>query len=243
MMRSLICVAFVSSFCLLGNPVYAQQEHNSLTMQELADGWELLFDGSSLDRWRLYNGGSLPDTWSIRDGTMTFAPEEADRAEGSQNIITKKKYENFHLKLEWKIKEGGNSGIFYGVLEQPNQQIYWSAPEMQIVDNTFYPDTVDAHDRLAGSLYDLIPAKPQNANPPGQWNRVQIIVDGSSVEHWQNGAKVLEFDRWTPEWFEMIRNSKFECHNEFGNIRRGHIGIQDHGSFIQLRNIKVRPID
>lgn len=222
--------------------VYAQ-ENNSLTLQELGNGWELLFDGSSLDHWRQYNGESVPDTWTVEDGTVTFTPRETDAAEGSQSIITKKKYQDFHLKLEWKVTEGGNSGVFYGVLEQPGQEIYWSAPEMQLVDNEFYPDTADADDQMAGSLYDLVPAEPQNANPVGQWNSAQIIVEQAHVEHWQNGVKVLSIKRWTPEWFEMIRNSKFECHNEFGNLRRGHIGLQDHGTVLKFRNIKIKSIN
>lgn len=235
-------VAVVSLFFLMGNTVCAQS-NNTLSTQELAEGWKLLFDGSSMDHWRAYNGDSLPETWSIQDEAMTFNPEEANRAEGAKSIITNKKYENFHLKLEWKIKEGGNSGIFYGVLEQPDEEIYWSAPEVQIVDNSVFPDTMDAANRMAGSLYDLVPAEPQNANPAGEWNSVQVIVDRDHVEHWQNGTKVLSFDRWDSDWYEMVRNSKFECHNEFANIRRGHIGIQDHGAFVQVRNIKIKTLD
>lgn len=220
------------------------QSNNMLSQKEKADGWELLFDGKSTDKWRAYNSDSFPsDRWKVRDGAMVFEPAEVDGAEGGQNIITKKKYRNFHLKMEWQIAEGGNSGIFYGVLEQPDQQIYWSAPEMQIVDNEiFYGDSGTA-EQTAGSLYDLVAAEPQNVKPAGEWNSVQIIVDGAHVEHWQNGEKVVETERWTPEWFEMIRNSKFECHNEFGNIRNGHIGIQDHGGVVKVRNIKIKTLD
>lgn len=241
--RRLFAVFIVASLCCAwGSPVRAQG-NNSLTPQELSEGWKLLFDGTSMDHWRAYNGDSVPEAWNIQDGAMTFNPGEANGAEGGMNIITKRKYKNFHLKLEWKIKEGGNSGIFYGVLEQPNEEIYWSAPEVQIVDNSFYPDTVDASDRMAGSLYDLIPAEPQNANPTGQWNSVQVIVDGSHVEHWQNGTKVLSVNRWGVDWYKKVHNSKFKCHNEFGNIRQGHIGLQDHGTFVQVRNIKIKRLN
>ncbi|MDX1617713.1 MAG: DUF1080 domain-containing protein [Balneolaceae bacterium] len=220
------------------------QPHNSLTNQELAEGWELLFDGESTEHWRMYNGDTFPERgWEVRDGAMVFEPAEMDGAEGSQNIITKRKYENFHLKLEWQLGKGSNSGIFYGVLEQPDQQIYWSAPEMQIVDNDIFYGDSGTPEQTAGSLYDLVAAEPQNVNPVGQWNSVEIIVDGAHVEHWQNGEKVVETERWTPEWFEMIRNSKFECHNEFGNIRNGHIGIQDHGGLVKIRNVKIKELD
>ena len=240
--RGISIFFLVALLCTLTTPALGQS-NNSLTPEELAEGWKLLFDGTSMDHWRAYNGDSMPPGWSIQNGAMTFLPEEANRAEGGKNIITKRKYEDFHLKLEWKIREEGNSGIFYGVLEQPDEAIYWSAPEVQIIDNSVYPDTMDASDRMAGSLYDLVPANPQNVNPPGQWNSVQIIVDGSHVEHWQNGTRVVSFDRWGSEWYEMIRNSKFECHNEFGNIRNGYIGIQDHGTFVQVRNIKIKRLD
>jgi hypothetical protein len=94
--------------------------------------------------------------------------------------------------------------------------------------------------RKAGSLYDLIPAKPQNTKPHGEWNQIRIISDGNHVEHWMNGEKVLEFERFTPEWFKMLRNSKFREHNEFGAMREGHIGLQDHGDLVKYRNIRIR---
>ena len=221
----------------------SQQQSNQNANQE-PNEWEILFDGESTDKWRMYNGGSCPERgWKVEDGMMVFEPVEEDGAEGSQNIITKKKYKNFHLKLEWQLGEGSNSGVFYGVLEQLGEQIYWSAPEMQIIDNSTFEGREEGNDnRMSGSLYDLVAAEPQNANPPGQWNSIQIIVDGAKVEHWQNGAKVLEVERWTTEWFEMIRNSKFECHNEFGNVREGHIGIQDHGGLVKIRNIKIKEL-
>lgn len=226
----------------LTHSAYAQSE-NQLSVQEIQDGWELLFDGESMDRWRMYNGGGVPDTWSVQDGMMGFRPPETDGEEGDRNIITKRKYRNFHLKLEWQIEEGGNSGLFYGVLEQPEKEIYWSAPEYQIIDNSIFDDGGEAAKRMSGSLYDLIAAQPQNAKPIGEWNSAQIIVDGSRVEHWQNGVKVVETKRWNADWYNIISNSKFECHNEFGNIRQGHIGIQDHGGVIRIKNIKVKTLE
>ncbi|MGF1671613.1 MAG: DUF1080 domain-containing protein, partial [Balneolaceae bacterium] len=217
------------------------QQNNSANPSE--GEWEVLFDGTSIDHWRVYNGDSFPDQgWVIRDDALVFEPPQGDDWTSGLDIITKEKYENFHLKLEWQISEGGNSGIFYGVLEQPTQAIYWSALEFQILDNINHPDADQGIDgnRKAASLYDLIPAEPQNTKPHGEWNSVEIIVNGAHVEHWQNGEKVVEFERWTPEWFEMIRNSKFECHNEFGNVRNGHIGLQDHGDVVKYRDIQIK---
>lgn len=203
--------------------------------------WTVLFDGSSTDAWRSYNAEGFPsEYWHIEEGALVFRrPAEAT---GGQDIITKDTYQDFELEMEWSVSEGGNSGIFYFVLEQPTQGIYWSGLEMQVLDNENHPDAqmgVDGN-RKAGSLYDLIPAVPQNAKPFDEWNAVRIVSRGATVEHWMNGEKVLEFTRWTPEWFEMVRNSKFNGHPEFGAMQSGHIGLQDHGDVVKFRNIRVR---
>jgi len=216
---------------------------NGNAQKEAEGEWEVLFDGTSTEQWRVYNGDKFPDAgWKIEDDMLVFEPPQSEEWTSNLDIITRETYENFHLQLEWQISETGNSGIFYGVLEQPTQAIYWSGLEMQILDNINHPDADQGvnGNRKAGSLYDLIPANPQNTNPHGEWNQVEIVVNGSSVEHWQNGEKIVEFERWTPEWFDMIRNSKFECQNEFGNVRNGHIGLQDHGDIVKFRNIRIK---
>ena len=164
---------------------------------------------------------------------------------GGGDIITEGQYGNFELRLEWRVQKAGNSGIFYRAMEQPTQPIYWSAPEMQVLDNINHPDAERGEDgnRKAGSLYDLIPAKPQNANPYGEWNSVRIVARDAHIEHWQNGEKVVEYELWSHDWYEMIRNSKFECHPEFGDAREGHIGLQDHGDRVNFRNIKIRELE
>lgn len=214
---------------------------NTLTAEEKENGWTLLFDGESADQWRSYDAAEFPEQgWEISNGSLTVLS-----GGGGGDIITKKEYDNFILKLEWKVEKGGNSGIFYRALEQPTQAIYWSAPEMQVLDNVNHPDAKKGKDgnRKAGSLYDLIPAKPQNANPYGEWNSVKIVADGSHIEHWQNGEKVVEYELWTPEWYEMLRNSKFKDHPSFGDMHRGHIGLQDHGNTVEFRNIKIKELN
>jgi hypothetical protein len=218
-------------------------EHPSSPEQE---NWITLFDGSGTGEWRQYNSDSFPGRgWRIEDGLLVFRPDpDAEQAPGL-DIITRRTFQDFDLRLDWMISKGGNSGIFYHVLEQPGQAIYWSGLEMQILDNENHPDAgkgVDGN-RMAGSLYDLIPAKPQNTRPHGEWNEVRIVSKGARIEHWMNGEKVLEFERWTPGWFEMLRNSKFREHNEFGAIPRGHIGLQDHGDVVKFRDIRIRELD
>ncbi|MFW6019809.1 MAG: 3-keto-disaccharide hydrolase, partial [Bacteroidales bacterium] len=167
------------------------------------------------------------------------------------DIITREKYQNFELSLEWKVSEGGNSGIFYLAREKcgndsvPEQPIYKSAPEMQILDNERHPDAKLGEDgnRQAGALYDLIPAKPQNANPAGEWNKVLITVYKGTVIHNQNGENVVEYHLWTDDWEAMCADSKFSEWEDFINTaKKGYIGLQDHGDDVWFRNIKIREL-
>lgn len=214
---------------------------NTLTESEKEDGWQLLFDGKSTEGWRSYNSEQFPEKgWDVQEGNLTVLSQ----GEGG-DIITRKKYGNFELKLEWKVQKAGNSGIFYRAMEQPTQPIYWSAPEMQVLDNENHPDATKGVDgnRKSSSLYDLIPAEPQNANGFGEWNSVKIVAEGPHIEHWQNGEKVVEYELWTNDWYELIRNSKFKEHPEFGDARSGYIGLQDHGDRVSFRNIKIKELE
>lgn len=207
--------------------------------------WMVLFDGTSTEHWKQYNEDNFPQVgWVIEGDELVFRPEPGPDWTSGSDIITRQKFSDFDLRLEWMVEEGGNSGIFYHVLEQPTQAIYWSGLEMQILDNENHLDATQGVDgnRKAGSLYDLIPANPQNTRPHGEWNEVRIISKGPKVEHWMNGEKVLEFERWTVEWFELLRNSKFSSYNEFGAMPSGHIGLQDHGDVVKFRNIRIREL-
>jgi len=226
-------------------PAQEASEHNTLTPQEQDNGWELLFDGETTDGWRGYNQKSFPDEgWTVRDGTLLIQESGGGVSGSGGDILTTESYDDFILTLEWKIAKGGNSGVFYRAIEQEGVAIYWSAPEMQVLDNANHPDATRGEDgnRKAGSLYDLIPAKPQPFTGHGEWQQVKIVADGAHVEHWLNGTKVLEYELWTPGWYEMIRNSKFECHPAFGDAREGPIGLQDHGTRAQFRNIKIKEL-
>jgi hypothetical protein len=200
--------------------------------------WTVLFDGTSTDQWRGYNMDRFPEeAWHIEGDELVFRPLEGS-GHPPYDIITREKYSDFELSLEWNISEGGNSGIFHHAIEQPEHQIYWSGIEMQLLDNDAYPNLND--NQYAGSLYDLKPAEPQNTRPHGEWNTVRIISDGANVEYWQNGEKVVEFERWSLEWFDMVRASKFECHPSFGTVPNGYIGLQDHSDEVRFRNIRIR---
>jgi hypothetical protein len=221
---------------------------NALTDAEKAQGWVLMFDGKTSNGWRGYNKQVFPEAWKIEDGSIHLIGSgngEAGAANGG-DIIYDKKFSNFDLKLEWKISEGGNSGIFYLGKEVEGQEIWKTAPEMQVLDNERHIDANLGKDgnRKAGSLYDLIPAKPQNAKPAGQWNSVEIIVYQGTVVHKMNGETVLEYHLWTPDWNELVKNSKFPGYNpDWANVpKEGLIGLQDHGGDVWYRNIKIRPL-
>jgi hypothetical protein len=208
------------------------------------DGFVALFDGSSLEGWRGYKKDRLPSKWLVDNGTVHFNPE----AEGDGgDIVFTKEFANFHLKLEWKIAEGGNSGIFYLGKEVENlRNIYQTAPEMQVLDNARHPDANMGKNgnRKAGSLYDLIPAEPQNFKGAGEWNQVEIIHQDGHVIHMQNGEKVVEYQVGTKEWNELVAGSKFPALNpDWANLAsRGYIGLQDHGDHVWYRNIWIKEL-
>lgn len=218
---------------------------NKLSKQEQEEGWVLLFDGKTSDGWHGNNKAHFPTGWEIVDGTLHCKGSgqgEAGARDGG-DIITNGEYSDFRLKLEWRIAPGGNSGIFYLGKETKDWPIYKTAPEMQVLDNESHPDARAGKDgnRMAGSLYDLIPAVPQNAKPAGEWNEVEIEVYRGSVWHRQNGQTVVEYHLWTKDWNELVAGSKFPGLNpDWANVpKKGVIALQDHGDDVWFRNIKI----
>lgn len=221
------------------------------------DGYVSIFDGKTFTGWRGYNRTDVPAKWVIEDGAIKFNGSgggEAQTTDGG-DLIYDKKFKNFELELEWKISKGGNSGIFYLAQEIEGQPIYISAPECQVLDNENHPDAKLGKDgnRMSSSLYDMIPAKPQNAKPFGEWNKVKIMVYKGTVVHNQNGENVVEYHLWTPQWTELLQNSKFSeekwpeafqlLNNCGGENHEGYIGFQDHGDDVWFRNIRVKVLE
>jgi hypothetical protein len=197
---------------------------NELTQREKNEGWQLLFDGKTTKGWRGYGQESFPaHGWIIEDGALKVQGKGTGEAGGGGDIIFDEEFKDFELSLEWKASEGGNSGIFYLAEEIEGERIWKSAPEMQILDNEKHPDARLGEDgnRQAGSLYDLIPAKPQNAKPTGEWNKASIQVHDGTVVHTQNGEKVLEYQLWTDDWKNMVAKSKFKKWKNFINAGGG----------------------
>jgi len=220
------------------------QTANTLTAKEKKDGWTLLFDGKNFDGWRKCNATGMPANWSINDNAMKVARgEKAGRGQDGDILFGNKKYSNFELSIDWKIEKEGNSGIFYYVVEYPGKPIYYAAPEVQVLDNWNAGDN-KLTNHLAGSLYDMLSALPQNAKPANEWNNIVIRVKDGHVTHTQNGVKVVEYTLWTPEWYDLVAKSKFKDWPGFkeGPAKEGFIGLQDHGYDCWFRNIKIREL-
>ena len=206
---------------------------NTLTADERAAGWRLLFDGKTTAGWRGWKMDSMPSGWQVVDGTLKRVKPAAD-------IITKEKFKNFELSLEWNIAKNGNSGIFYRASEDADDNaIYWSAPEMQVLDDVGHPD---GQSRLtaAGADYGLYPSPAGVVKGPGQWNQVRLVVNGNHVEHWLNGVKVVQYELGSPDWEAKLKASKFAPHPRYGRNAEGYIGLQEHEYPVTFRNIKIR---
>jgi hypothetical protein len=268
----LTCVAVVVSMAACGGgakkmdyKIIEKQEVDLSGFQVDKDGYVVIFDGT-FNGWRGYGKDNVPGKWVIEDGAIKFNGSgggEAQDGDGG-DIIFAHKFKNFELELEWKVSKGGNSGIFYLAQEieakdrngnMRLQPIYISAPEAQVLDNENHPDAKlgENGNRKSSSLYDMIPAEPQNAKPYGEWNKTAIMVFKGTVVHRQNGENVLEYHLWTQQWTDMLQASKFSeakwplafelLNNCGGKNREGYIGLQDHGDDVSFRNIRIKILD
>jgi hypothetical protein len=212
---------------------------NTLTDAERKAGWKLLFDGKTTAGWRGYQMTKMPPGWSVVDGALVRLKGGAGGkgAGGGDDIVTTEDYENFDLSLEWKVVPEGNSGVLYHVSEEPPTSWHY-APEVQVLDNTAHPNRSKLE--LAGACYDLYAPSKDVTNPPGQWNRMRILVNGSHVEHWMNGEKIVEYELWSDDWKKQVARSKHKEHPKFGTFKTGPICLQDHSDRVEYRDIKIR---
>ena len=194
--------------------------------------WTVLFDGKIVKGLRAYKQSGFPDSWEIVDGTLKTIPGHG------VDLISEEVYNNFELELEWKVPEGGNSGIFYFATEE-GDHIWQSAPEMQVLDDEKHTDGENTL-TSAGALYAMIAPSVSVVKPVGSFNQVRIKVKDNHVEHWLNGTKIVEYVYGSDMMWDLVAKSKFSTMPQFAKASEGHIGLQgDHG-VIWYKNIRIR---
>ena len=219
----------MNRFCLCG-PVVCLL--TALVASAVADEPQrtVLFDGSSMDAWRGYASPDVPERWEIVDDSLHCSG-------GGGDLMTKEEYGDFDLQLEWKISDGGNSGIIYRA-RKGDPAAYFSGPEFQILDDAAAADNADKRHQ-AGALYGLYACAEDCVKPAGQWNTTRIVMHHNHLEHWLNGKKVVDCQIGSDDWNQRVAASKFAAWRQFGKSAKGHIVLQDHGNPVWYRNISV----
>lgn len=212
-----------------------ERKPNTLTRAEVKAGWKLLFDGKTTRGWRGYRTRTAPPAWVAREGALVL--EKKDGVAGG-DLLTRDQYESFELVIDWKVTDGGNSGIIYHVRESAEHP-WQTGPEVQLLDNGKHPDGKNAL-TSAGSCYGLYPPGKDVTRPVGEWNTARLVVNGPSIEHWLNGQKIVTYEKGSADWDDKVAASKFKTFPDYGKGTRGHIALQDHGDRVELRNIRLR---
>ena len=218
---------------------------NTLTDEEKKEGWQLLFDGNTLGGWHEYGLTTSSGLWKIVDGSLYFDGDKkkADSIKDDHNIVTDADYANFHLKLEWKVDTGANSGIIFYVNEDTSKfkKPYETGPEMQVLDNERHPDAkINKH--RAGDLYDLIACSVETVKPALEWNQAEIVSKDGQLDLFLNGTKVVSTKMWDDNWKKMVAASKFKQWPDFATFKKGHIALQDHGNVVWYKNIMIKKL-
>jgi len=212
---------------------------NTITDKEKAAGWQLLFDGTNTTGWRGYNMSIFPDCWKIEDGSFTMITEGGGE---SQDIITDKSYRSFAFSVEFKLSTGANSGIIYQIAEDPKYKFpYETGPEVQIIDDAGYQGKLEDW-QTCGANYAMYPALKQPVKPVGEWNHLLIVVHGNKVTQMMNGEVIVEFEKYSEEWTRLRNSGKWSQFPDYGKYDEGHISLQNHGSKVWFRNIKLKEL-
>ncbi|EAR00134.1 DUF1080 domain-containing protein [Maribacter sp. HTCC2170] len=221
---------------------------NKVAVDEIKNGWQMLWDGKTTNGWRGARLDEFPENgWEITNGILTVLPSGGEESAAGGDIVTKEVYGDFELKVDFKITEGANSGIKYYVDTDLNKGPGSSIGlEYQILDDARHPDAKKGNhegSRTVASLYDLIQAATDKpVNPIGEWNTAHIISKDNQVEHRLNGMTVLKYERKSDSYKKLVSESKYVKWPNFGEVEKGHILLQDHGDRVSFKNIKIKPI-
>jgi hypothetical protein len=225
-----IALAAIIFTAVLGATPPAQAP-NTLTADERAAGWRLLFDGNVIDQWRTFGQPAPGEGWQVVEGTLARVGRGGD-------LISKEQFADFEFAFDWKLAAaGGNSGVMFRVIEGL-AQTYHSGPELQMLDDAGHRDG-RVPETSCGANYALHASSKPMCRPIGEWNQARLVVHGAHVEHWMNGEKIVEYELWSTDWKAKVSASKFKAWPEYGMAKSGHLALQDHGSPVSFRNLKI----
>ena len=244
-------IFFLLAAFALANNCIAQKKtsmnamNNQLTATEKSGGWKLLFDGKSTAGWHGYGRGTVNADWKVSDGMIMLEPDKTVKERSGNDIVTNDQFENFDLKLDWRIGLKGNSGIILYIKEDSSKyhETYNTGLEMQVLDNGTYTRLGHSDAKLythrAGDLYDLLASK-EAVHPQGEWNHVEVISNNGKLDFFMNGVHTLSTTLWNDNWKKMIAISKFKDMPDWGTFTKGKISLQDHGEEVAFRNIRIK---
>lgn len=242
---AIACVVIILSAC---NPqtnknTTSTMSNDSTKSAQANNEWMSFFDGKTTKGWHEYGGGPVGSAWKVADGTLSLdtTEQENGKIKNGGDIVTDEEFENFDLKLEWKISKAGNSGIMFCVHEDKSKYKYpyETGPEMQVLDNDGHPDG-KIHKHRAGDLYDLIACSKETVKPVGEWNQVEIKLLNGKLDFFLNGEKVVSTTMWDDNWNKLVANSKFKTMPGFAKFKTGRIDLQDHDCAVWYRNIMIK---
>ena len=227
-----LALAALATFLIANAAIAADSAPNTLSDEEKAAGWKLLFDGKTTTGWRNYKQSGIAPGWKVENGTLVRGEEKGG------DIITTDKYGAFEFSLEYNISKGGNSGLMFHVTEEGN--VPWhTGPEIQIQDST----SAAKDPQKPGWLYQLYKSDTDAAKPAGEWNQLRLLVTPDKCATWMNGQLYYEYVKGSKDWDERVAKSKFAKLPNFGKPTSGHICLQDHNNPVSFRNIKIRVVE
>jgi len=223
--------------------LYAELDKNStpntLVNKEKRNGWKLLFDGKTTDGWHGYNMKVFPGCWTIEDGALTMNSKGGGE---DQDIVTNHKYRDFVISVDYKLTKGANSGIIFQVTEDPKYKFpYETGPEFQVIDHENWPDKLEDW-QINGANYAMYPPMVRPYKPVGEWNRLFLVVEGNHVTQILNGEVVVKYEKNSDEWLKLRNSGKWSNFPDWGKFDEGNISLQNHGTKVWYRNIKIKEL-
>ena len=240
----IVCIVIGLAACKSEKTESADTEVATEVVEEATEAtgdWIVLFDGKNTDGWRAYNAEEFPGNWTLEDGALKALGTGGNSDIGGDIIFGDREFENFELELEWKISEGGNSGIFYHVKEGYDAP-YFNAPEYQVLDDEGFPDPLEEYQKAAADYGMYVPNNKKSLNPAGEWNTSKIVFTPELVEYWLNGEVVVSFVPWSEDWNKRVSEGKWKDFPDYGSFKSGYIGLQDHGDVTWYRNIRIKEL-